>query len=167
MDPMLLRAFQEQVLTYCHFAILAADDLDSAAGMTRVWYAIQNLLTATANIAKALWGTGGRFAQEREPLRRSIAVDDSSPLKDITPRNHFEHYDERLDRWWSTSSAHNYIDMNIGPVHYFVDAADIDMFRNYDPATGSLFFWGERYSLPAIIAEVHRILPLIEVAKRQ
>jgi hypothetical protein len=159
MDLMLLRVFQQQVFVQCQFALLAAENLRTASDMTQAWYAIQNLLTATANIAKACWGPGGKLASQREPLRQSIGIDDSSPLKDTAIRNDFEHFDHRLDDWWAKSSAHNYIDMNI--VDGGVSAAEIDTFRNFNPATGDLVFWGNRYNIHAIIAEVQRILPLV------
>jgi hypothetical protein len=164
MDLKLLRPFQYQVWVQCQFALRAADDLDAALrspfDSNHVWYAIQNLLTATANIAKALWGAGGKLGPQREPLRRSIGVDDSSPLKDTAVRNHFEHFDERMDRWWAQSPAHGLVDMNIG-----IEAPgvpEIDVWRTYHPATGDLVFWGDRFNIPAIVAEVRRILPLVE-----
>jgi hypothetical protein len=163
MDLRLLRVYQQQVLVQCQFALLAEADLRTASDMTRAWYAMQNLLTATANIAKACWGPFGKLASQREPLRQSIGIDDSSPLKDTAIRNDFEHFDDRLDQWWEKSSSHSYIDMNIAdvPIGSIASAPEIDVFRNFNSSTGELTFWGNRYNIPAIMAEVRRIMPLV------
>ena len=60
------------------------------------------MLNAGANISKAFWGSGGKLAVERKPLRDSIGIDDKSPLRAVTMRNNFEHFDERIDRWWTS-----------------------------------------------------------------
>jgi hypothetical protein len=176
MDTYLLRSFQGQVEFQCRAVVAAAQELDDALAtmgqgdalgtVTAAYIAIQNLLTAAANLSKALWGSGGKHAAEREPLRRSINVGDDSPLRHVLMRNHFEHFDERLDKWWRESEHHNQVDMNLGRV-VFRDAAEIDTFRNFDPSTGELTFWGEPFNTRAIVAEARRILPIVstEAAK--
>ncbi|GAA5193131.1 hypothetical protein GCM10023346_17020 [Arthrobacter gyeryongensis] len=34
-------------------------------------------------------------------------------LKNVAFRNRFEHYDERIDRWWANSASHNILDKMI------------------------------------------------------
>jgi hypothetical protein len=76
-------------------------------------------------------------------------------------RNHFDHFDERLDAWFAISTDHNYVDMNIGNVAAMIKGIPEDeMFRSFDPSTGDLIFWGDRYNLPTIVVEVQRIMPL-------
>jgi hypothetical protein len=125
----------------------------------RSWHPVQAFLSATANISKALWGQGGSLTAERRALRESLGVDDLSPLRHTSMRNNFDHFDERLDEWWRESAQHLYVDLNFGA---FANAytEQRDVFRNYDPATGELTFWGERYDLPAVAAEIRRIMPL-------
>src|SRR5450631_2177877 len=99
MERMHLRTFQSQVALQCSFLLLAAEDLNRGLkqrNISYVFYALQNLLNAGANISKALWGQGGKLAIERKPLRDSIGVDDTSPLREVTMRNNFEHFDERI-----------------------------------------------------------------------
>ena len=172
MDPVLLRLFQGQVHLQCQFLTFAVEDLESAQkdltlavrdsesrqnGMIRMWFAIQNMLNAVGNISKALWGQGGGRSAERKPLRDSIGVTDMSPLRLPDMRNHFEHFDDRLDHWWDTSRRHNYVDLNVGLAVGGVE--DDDTFRNYFPQTGEVVFWGERFDLRLIAEEVQRILP--------
>lgn len=164
MDLMLLRTFQGQIELQCYFVLAAAQDVNAGLAqqnVNHVFYGIQNLLNAAANISKALWGTGGRLAAERQHLRASIGVSDSSPLRDVVMRNNFEHIDERLDRWWRESTHHNHADLNIGPKAMIAGMADIDMFRAFDPATADITFWGQEFNVQAIVNEVQRILPLV------
>ena len=171
MDLMLLRVFQNQVLLQCRFVLLADQDYNSSEeqrDVIRSWFAIQNMLNAAANISKALWGQRGRFAAERKDLRDSIGISDDSPLKHTTIRNNFEHFIERLDRWWVESRSHNFVDMTIGNVGLSVAGVDdSDMFRSFDPLTGELAFWGQHFNTQEIVNEVVRILPKVaeEAAK--
>ena len=92
MDSFLLEMFQRQVNLQCQFLLLAGRDLDRGlveGDPLLVFYSIQNLLTAAANISKALWGTqpnkaaAKRRMREREPLRASLDVTDTSPLRRV------------------------------------------------------------------------------------
>jgi len=171
MQPMLLWMFERQVLLQCEFVLLAAENIDKGlkkrdvAAFTvvaDVFYGIQNLLNASANISKTLWGQGGRFGAVRKPLRDTIGVGENSPLKSVGMRNNFEHFDERLDDWWSDSKEHRFRDTNIGrhsDIHGF---DEIDRFRDYDPKTGELSFWGQEFKLHEIVSEVKRILPKLK-----
>lgn len=172
MDRRLLREFQSQVLLQCEFMLRASNDLNAALSTPSfdtakaVFYAIQNFLNAAANISKALWGEGGRWAGPRQPLRDSIGITDASPLHAVTMRNNFEHFDERLDTWWRDSSRHNLADVNVtsGGI---VGFDDIDILRLFDPITTDVIFWGQRFNLQKLIHEVGCILPRLtaELAK--
>ena len=170
MDKQLIRSFQRQIQAQCEYVLIAANEIDVALNQHRIehtFYAIQNLLNAAANIAKALWGQGGRLANDRKVLRDSIGVLDASPLKVVTMRNNFEHFDERLDHWWATSARHNCVDFNIVPQNAIAGVDEIDMFRNLDPATGELTFWGQLFNIKELIDEVRRIYPkVLEEANR-
>jgi hypothetical protein len=172
MDSMLLRLFQEQVRGQCA-AVIAADRTltDALTGlkqgdpdqrnqaMDTVWSAIQDVLTASANISKALWGSKGKKAVEREPLRASLGVSDPSVLQGVDMRNNFEHFDERIMDWWVDDPAHVYIDRNLGSMRW--DDGTISAkrtFRNYDPATGTLIFWGDTFDVHAIVEAASTLL---------
>ena len=165
MDPMLLRMFQWETLEQCTYILIAAAQLDertSAQSYDDVfWRELQTFVVSTANVSKLLWGQRGRFAKKREALRKSIGVEDSSPLKPTTMRNHFEHIDERLDRWWAESATHNIANHNVGPPDMIAGMKEIELFRAYDPSTHTVGFWGDTYDLKEIVEEVGRIYPLL------
>lgn len=177
MDPMLLRIFQRQVEDQCDFVLLAHDDLLAAVSDTmqargvgtreariaatrHVWFSIQSLLTAAANLSKAFWGEQGELGSEREPLRRSLGVQDGSPLSPIHMGTNFEHIDRWLDRWWQRPE-HTYVDKNVGPLGREADVADV--FRSFDPGTAVCTFWGDTFRITEILEEVTRILPVVRV----
>jgi hypothetical protein len=162
MDLMLLRTFQTQVALQCKFILLSAADINKGMILQNpqsVFYALQNMLNAAANVSKALWGQGGRLSQERKLLRDSIGVQDDSPLREVTMRNNFEHFDERLDTWWQESKSHNHIDIVVGPKNMIVGTADMDKFRHFDPSTTDMVFWGQEFNLQKLVTEVQRIMP--------
>lgn len=161
MDLLLLRLHQKQIAHQCYAALNAVRQADSALDVSDqkiFWMSIQNLLTAAANIAKACWGAGGRLSEQRSELRESLIINDSSPLANTDLRNHLEHYDERLDRWYNNSVARNYADFIIGPREStIVGLEETDIFRFFDPKTKEVIFWGERYAMEPLITELYRI----------
>jgi hypothetical protein len=158
---MLTRLFQMQVRDQCRFVLLAADDLNDGMGqgtspnadIQRVFFALQNLLSAAANISKALWGSSPKAAERRQALRGSLGVADDSPLRNRDLRNHFDHFDERLDKWDSLSRNHNYVDFLIGDRASMggPGLSDVDVFRHYDPQRAVATFWGDEYNIQAIV----------------
>ena len=169
MDIMLLRLYQQQVLLQCEFVLAATKEIDAGLAQagsnsnSQVFYGIQNLLNAAANICKALWGAKGKRSVEREALRASIGVTDASPLREVGMRNSFEHFDERLDRWWQDSPRHNHVDFSIGPRSAIQGFDDNDVFRMFDTGTTEVIFWSERFSIQAIVDEIQRILPKLSI----
>ena len=171
-DPMLLRLFQDQVRLHCVGILAAAERVDAElAALTRTasdasyrsqdafWLAIGDLLNASANVTKALWGKHGTPLEKRQLLRQTLDVSDESPLCTTSMRNSFEHFDERLDKWWMRSPDHIIVDHVIGQ-HLVSGVAEEDKFRQYNPTTGDLVFWGERFNLLALVGEARRILPV-------
>jgi len=171
MEIRLLRMFQQQVLLQCQFVLVANHEINASlivGDTTRTFYAIQNLLVAAANISKSLWGQKEKFADERKPLRESIGVSDDSPLRRILIRDDFEHFDERLARWWKQSPDHNSFDLAIGPMRTAIAGiSDQDMFRMFNPQTGDVMFWGTDFNLKLVINEIIRILPKLKEESRK
>ncbi|APE14086.1 hypothetical protein BOH72_01450 [Mycobacterium sp. WY10] len=165
MDLMLLRLFQRQVADNCKVALHGVEVMNhglTTSNQDAIWVGVPILLTGAANAAKALWGQKGKLAAEREALRLSLEVDDTSPLKDVDMRNNFEHYDERLDRWWIERPKHIHVDRVVGPPNTVGGVDDKDRFRAYDTTTHDIIFWGERFNVQAIVTELSRIQPIAE-----
>jgi hypothetical protein len=167
MHPTLLRMFHHQIVNQCAFADMAAHYLKTALRTDDTWntfYSLQNLLASAANLSNAFWGQGGALANERAPLRKSLDVLDSSPLRPTIFRNHFEHFDECLDRWWKLSTRHNQVDFAIAPQSALQNVDHVDCIRMFDPDAYIATFWGDTFDVKAIMAEIYRIWPLAHVA---
>ena len=172
MDNQLLQIFQHQVGLQCKFMLRAANEVNNSRqknDVEGIFYGLQNILSASANISKALWGQGGKAKRiaERKLLRNSLQVSDDSPLRPTDMRNHFEHFDDRLERWWQTSTHKNYADMNLGPRNAIHGLAISDSFRNFDPQSNVLFFGDDEINIQALIDEAQAILLRIRTGQNR
>jgi hypothetical protein len=128
--------------------------MQAAAG-DRLWYSVQAFLVAAGNISKLLWPSNRPILPERGPDRRaSLEVEEDSPLKPMTFRNHFERFDERLEQWAVSSEHRVFIDANIGPIGKINGAESGDYLRNFDHSNFALTFRGDRHDLLPIVEAI-------------
>ena len=135
---------------------MAAGDLEGALGAQdgdRVWYSVQGLLIAVGNISKLLWPIAAHEERGRS-LRQVLGVPDDSVLAPRTFRNHFEHFDERLESWATSSERGNFVDSNIGPPGMIVGIDPGDYLRNLDTQDLAVTFRGDKYELNSILQAV-------------
>jgi len=131
----------------------------------RFWYSVQSLLMAVANVSKLLWPMyrkGENLVSGRgEELRESLGIGDSHALlSDRTLRNHFEHYDARLEHWAATSEKRNLHDLGMkssGSTSPSVDSVrggsgdQGDQMRAFNADSNTITFRGEVYQLQPIM----------------
>ena len=79
-------------------------------------------------------------------------------------RNNFDHFDERLDRWWQESKHHVYLDLNLMRKAGTSGVDEIDRFRAFDATTTDLTFWGQEFNIQRLVDEVRKIAPRLEEA---
>ena len=176
MDKMHLWIFQSEVERQCDFALIAAQDLEGSLQsmgavekaedpiahmkycMDRLWYSVQALLVAVGNISKLLWPSKELLPKRGAELRTSLSVGEDSPLEPRTFRNHFEHFDERLEQWATSSDRRNFFDSNVGPAGMkLVKGLDIepgDYLRNFDTTNFAVTFRGDVYHLHPLIGAI-------------
>jgi hypothetical protein len=170
MDKFVLRIFQGEVELQCRFVVSAAHGLNAALlnGSTNdIWRHLQMILIGSANLSKMFWGSQGRLEAQRQPLRDSLQVSNDSPLRDPDLRNDFEHFDERLERWFSEDAHHNYVGRNIGPPTMIQGIPTDRWFQHFDPETTKVTFWDHEVTLNDLVQEAARILPLAEAEVRK
>jgi hypothetical protein len=159
MDQQLQTIFLHEIERQSSFAVMAADDLESALRAQdgyRVWYSVQGLLIAVGNISKLLWPVVAHEERGRR-LRQLLGVPDDSVLAPRTFRNHFEHFDERLESWATSSERRNFVDSNIGPPGMIVGIDPGDYLRNLDPENLAVTFRGDQYELSSIVQAVRTL----------
>lgn len=79
------------------------------------WCSIQTILVTTGNISKILWPTKKEYKLRGERLRQLLKVEKDSPLSSRKFRNHFEHYDERVEEYFGNASGGVYVDLSMNP----------------------------------------------------
>jgi hypothetical protein len=139
---------------------LAEHKRRQAAAADRFWFSVQAFLVAAGNISKLLWPPGKTILPERGPeLRASLEVEEDSPLKPRTFRNHFEHFDDRLEQWAVISRPRGrvFIDANIGHISTIPGAELGDYLRNFDSTNSTVTFQGDSYHLPPIVEAIEQL----------
>jgi len=172
-----LELFHMEIARQCNFALFAEADLrqylqqltpppnftdsdirailsQGAVLIDRFWYSAHALLSATANISKILWPSNQstRSQEDARQIRAGLGIDDTSPLKNRRMRDHFEHFDERIERF--AQSDVNYVDTGIGHRLVHSDPPAVHM-RNFDPEENSITFQNETLLLGPTMEAIH------------
>ncbi len=158
MNDRLRTIFLLEARRQADYGLMAARDLERALSVDdeRCWYSMQSLLVAAGNVSKILWPM--RIGRRGKLLRKELGVPDSSPLRPRRFKNHFEHFDTRLERWAKSSRHRNFADANIGPPGMIGGLATGDYLRNYDPNSQTLTFRGDDDPLEPIIEALRELL---------
>jgi hypothetical protein len=114
--------FLGEIHRQCNFALIAYEAMKTSIlimeqgdnkELDHFWYSVQSFLVAVANISKILWPTAPcglvvppDLGARRDNLRTLLSIDESSILKSRTFRNHFEHYDFRIEEWAKKTTDH-------------------------------------------------------------
>jgi hypothetical protein len=160
MDARLQDIFISEIASQCRFALESMQRLRETLEGHEVhgaFLSVQGFLIAAGNISKLLWPTNPRIPQRGEILREALGVRDDSAVGPRRFRNHFEHFDERLEEWAMTSAGGNLVDMNIMPPGTISGIDPKDFLRNLDQQTLILTFRGDSYDLQAVEAEINEI----------
>ena len=174
MESSLLHIFHQEIERQARFSILAFQDLGEALKQLqkggadhdhslvriahdRIWYSLQALLIAAGNLSKLFWPSKSQCEERGRELRESLKVPGDSPLQPRKFRNHFEHFDERLHEWASSSPHRNFVDSNIGPLNAIQGIDPEDLLRNFDPQSATLTYRGDTYELLPMIESIQVI----------
>lgn len=157
LKPLAEQALIVEIVAQSKFAEKAADQLAKASDPIEVWGSIQSILIAAANVSKILWPTGKRYMARGKQLRELLGVDDDNLLSDRTFRNHFEHYDERIEDWFDNSNSAVYMDSRIDPFEPNPWSLPQLFHRSYNPISQTLSFRDESIDLAAVLAALAEI----------
>jgi hypothetical protein len=125
---------------------IANDNFDHV----EIWCSLQSILVAAGNVSKILWPRA-QYRKRGDILRKTLQIEENNILARRTFRNHFEHYDERVEEWFSTRPNGVYIDLamnsSLGPAGGIGDAH-----RGYNSFNQTLVFRGETLDIGAILS---------------
>jgi hypothetical protein len=162
-----------EVLFQCEAAELAAKqindaltafskDIDNPKLVNPVLIGVQAFLNSCACLSRVLWGTKKETLEDRHLLRQTLAVTDTSALRDRNVRNCLGHIDNAFDHWALKKSSQRTFFLGIvgkrrqeiltdKPIKY----NDENVFRYYDPNDSTMFFGKDSASLQALSNEIN------------
>lgn len=155
--------FYQEIAHQCMFAKMSIEYLISCRtrtsnGLNREYYHIQSLLVALGNISKILWpimkrgdkkGNELRKARGKE-LREALGIKHGSALESRLLRDTFEHFDERMDKWFGAADRWRFSDRNVGSM---LESMAEDKLRTFIPKAWTIIYCEKEFKLsPAIKA---------------
>lgn len=176
MDERIENTFLTQLFVQCDTAIIFAADLKQAVQKKddpRIWCSVQGFLVSAANISKMLWpsesATSPVSKERGSRLRAILSVPDTSILRDKKFRNHFEHFDERLDKWAESqkTSPSGLIDGWVAYSKVNFETETVGLLRVFDATDFSLMFYGERYALEPVMKAVSQLQAKVQAVARE
>ena len=175
-DPVYFSVFHGQLGRECIFALMAYEDMNSSLKelftppvdftakkhlVDKFWYSVEALLMATGNISKIFWPSVGKRDPRRSRIEKRCAVlrkmwgiEHGSPFSFRTLRNHFEHFDERVDRWYLNDRPLHLMDSNFFQLKDLDGYDPEDILRNFDPVSWTLYFMGDILEVKPLVQAV-------------
>jgi hypothetical protein len=97
------------------------------------------------------------YKRRGEKLRKLLNIDESNLLSDRKIRNHFEHYDERIETWFKNQSSAVYRDLAMNPSMYNFGNRFANTHRGYNSFDNTIVFRGESLDLGAVLNALEEI----------
>jgi hypothetical protein len=165
LDPRLQHIFESEVLKQWAFTIRSVAMMNNAlqrADLDAFWFAMDTALGALANISKVFFPPSTRSQAKRRgrQMREAYGVQDNSLLKERALRDAFEHFDERIDRWFQHNKDRPFADRNVTPPGGIVigGMGPADFMRHFDPTTNVVSVLGDALDLQALVQEVEALV---------
>ena len=159
-DALRTQVFLGEIELQCRLASIAAERLKTSHDRfdaLEMWGAIQSILVASANVSKILWPRRA-YAARGAHLRSLLSLGRDHPLSERTFRNHFEHYDERSEKWLTNVQTSVYTDQVIGELPWPLRDFPQNAHRHFDPASLTISFRGESLSLSELLRSLADVL---------
>lgn len=161
MKPFIEMVFIGELVRQAKFAEIAANRLQKNTDNfdeLEIWGAIQSILAAAGNASKILWPARRSSLKRGKRLRDALGIKDENPLSDRNIRNHFEHYDERIEDWLKEIQSSVYTDSVIDPFPPIWGRAFSNRHREYNPVTQIVIFRGESVDLANLLSALDELL---------
>lgn len=155
----------EQVKQECEFCLAAVEQMNKILEDEKAegdfFREALDLVHHAAAISRIFWpprcrtkGKTARAHQRGQALRDELEIQSNHPVQNRTLRDHFEHYDERLDDWVENSENKNMVKKLIGSRSSIGGIDDSDIIHQYDPSTKIYAFRGEHFNLEELVAGI-------------
>lgn len=134
------------------------------------WFGVDAALGALGNISKVFFPgekSGSRSVRRGDYMRRKYGLTEQSLLNSRKARNGFEHFDERLDKWFSGSKRKNFVDLNISPSGGISGVDSGDFARNYEIDSHTITVFGHSLDFQALYREAEGLIEQIILNHRR
>jgi hypothetical protein len=185
-----LQTFLEEISTRADYVsqmgvslnqILNADHSDNGPAYihTVFWPALYSLTIYASQISYCLGGTGNINVGDRErgsssynkwatryALRSLLGIQGNHAVLNRDLRNRFIHMDEDIDKFFEAGGC-NIVRRIIGPpgvINFQGTNSEEFSFEHYDPATATLYYRGQKYSISDIFEAVQDVRAKVPVA---
>jgi hypothetical protein len=159
MNPIQEMVFLSEIVLQSKIALRAGERLQAADNnldRVDVWSTIQTILIAAGNISRILWPGNKKYGERGENLRKLLNIESENLLSDRRFRNHFEHYDERVEDWYTNTPSAVYTDLAMNPDLYGTSYTK-SYHRGYNTYNNTLVFRDETLDLAALLNAIKRI----------
>lgn len=173
-DPQLVEVFEHEILHQWDIAARSVSMMnavlnDQSLDTGLFWFGMDAALGALGNISKVFFPLGKvdtETGRRRAYMRREYGITENSLLHSRDARNGFEHFDERLDTWFSNSSRKNFADRNIAGPGGIVGLDSTDFARNFDPESNTVTVFGVSLDFQALVSEVENLVQQVQSKQR-
>lgn len=122
-----------------------------------VWCSIQSILGAAGNVSKILWPQLKESKDRGQKLRKLLGINEKNIITDRKFRNHFEHYDDRIEKWFDSQSSGVYVDLAFNPFKPTPWRTPKFCHRAYNQVDRIVTFRGETLDLKQVLNALEEI----------
>lgn len=184
MDSLHYRVFHGFLGRESAFAMVSVDEMkrmlekvfgslppeENAKTVNTFWYSVDAFLMSTGNISKTFWPSPwdenpikDKIIERGRELREILGIENESMFspKYRTLRNHFEHFDERLDEWFFESKKLPVlIDSGIMPyqtIEIFKGFFPSHVLRTFDQNSWILYYREDKLDFGKMIVDIQKL----------
>lgn len=169
MNGLLQMTLLDEIILQSKIAIRAFERLNKAENSSdeiEIWGAIQSILVSSGNVSKILWPSKNKYKSRGRLLRGYLNIDSNHNLAPRLFRNHFEHFDERVEVRFNNSPTGVYIDRQMNPsLNNIFDDREPTCQRGYNTFNHTLIFNGEILDVQALIFSLKDLVRYMKVNK--
>lgn len=166
MNGLLQMTLLDEIALQSQIAIRAFERLIAAENQfdqIEIWGAIQSILVSSGNVSKILWPSK-KYRERGKLLRQYLQIDDDHPLATRVFRNHFEHFDERVEERFNNSPKSVYIDLQMNPsLNTIFDDTEPMCQRGYNTFNHTLIFDSEILNIKEVINPLKNLMMYFRV----
>lgn len=165
MDDFLKRIYLQQVKQECEFCLAAVARMNEILKLedeskNDFFREALDLVHHGAAVSRMFWPPRcrdkkktARAQQRGQVLRDQLKIPSNHSIQKRTLRDHFEHFDERLDDWAENSRNKNMINQLFGSRNAVGGngIGDSDIIHHYDPVTKIYAFRGEPFDVQELV----------------